>query len=490
MPRGKPDYHRATIMEGYDGANFIPLLVDEDGQLYSVMVGDDGGTPRLIKVDAQGRMMSRMTGMYGPNPKDVAVDADGNIVTRIKGSFGGLLRDVKVDVLGRLIGIFQGHDGIDYQDIYVDDTGRMIARIQGVAGGDEPLFTIEDGGDTGDILDWVQLSDGLEALSTSDYVKEGSKAIKLRVDASKSPLDKGGWRNADRTFNLDGMQHNWIYLWVYFPTLEYLTNDEPCLKYKIGSSVANWVALYAYKISLSQGWNLLKLDLDNPIDTAGDVDWTAIDFQIFEVISVTDNTDDYFCVLDSIIVVKPNEASGTVLDVATDKDGLLMSKMLGDYAGLQKPIICTKHGILKNDISNQSLRTQVSNTHRGGIKHIYKNRLHPALETYTMCDISGAGMIAGGFLRHYAIASHNGCGIQVTIDGVTIQNMSFFYLDYCNVNNSWNWIFNMIKYDDPNNEYMIGFPHGITFETQFKIEVTEVTAGAATSNLYLLYSLF
>jgi len=94
------DFQRGTILYAYDGENFIPVLVTEDGGMYVLLQGaDPDGDPVTVRADADGQLITILRGQSG---QYVAVDDDGYMTTVIKGNYGGNLRTIWVDADGRL----------------------------------------------------------------------------------------------------------------------------------------------------------------------------------------------------------------------------------------------------------------------------------------------------------------------------------------------------------------------------------------------------
>lgn len=167
------------------------------------------------------------------------------------------------------------------------------------------LKILDDCGDTSNIEDWLEVLDGLNPVDETTLVKQGSHAMALGIDADKDAADSGKWENPQNQGDLSGYQHDWVYFWVYLPTLDYLDPGAFCLVYNIGSDVSNRLAFYFTKASLSVGWNLVKCDLDNPSGTFGTVNWTAVDYQTITIYETTDNTHDFTIYVDSIMFVRP-----------------------------------------------------------------------------------------------------------------------------------------------------------------------------------------
>jgi len=100
MASGFPDWTRAIVLLGWDGTNFIPVLLDEDGNLNVLLRGEDaGGDLHMVRVDDNGQIISVMRGSSG-NYLDV--DALGYMTTVIKANYEGDLTTVACDDTGRL----------------------------------------------------------------------------------------------------------------------------------------------------------------------------------------------------------------------------------------------------------------------------------------------------------------------------------------------------------------------------------------------------
>lgn len=100
MTSGFPDWTKAIALLGWDGTQFIPVLLDEDGNLNVLMRGEDGtGTLRTVAVDASGQIVTILRGSDG---NYVSVDASGFLTTVLKGAYGATLKTIAVDVDGKL----------------------------------------------------------------------------------------------------------------------------------------------------------------------------------------------------------------------------------------------------------------------------------------------------------------------------------------------------------------------------------------------------
>lgn len=100
MATGFPDWTRAIVLLGWDGTNFIPVLLDEDGNLNILMKGEDaGGDLHMVRVDTDGQIIMVPRGVSG---NYMAVDASGFMTTVIKADHEGALTTVACDDTGRL----------------------------------------------------------------------------------------------------------------------------------------------------------------------------------------------------------------------------------------------------------------------------------------------------------------------------------------------------------------------------------------------------
>lgn len=100
MASGFPDWTRAIVLLGWDGTNFIPVLLDEDGNLNVLMRGEDAlGDLHMVRVDADGQIIMVPRGASGHY---LDVDAAGFMTAVIKGNYEGDLITVKADDQGRL----------------------------------------------------------------------------------------------------------------------------------------------------------------------------------------------------------------------------------------------------------------------------------------------------------------------------------------------------------------------------------------------------
>jgi len=100
MSKGFPDWTRAIVLLGWDGENFIPVLLDDLGNLNIYMQGEvSEGVHHMIRVDDDGRIIILLRGRDG---NLLTVDGEGYMTTVIKGSYLGALKTLAVDSDGKL----------------------------------------------------------------------------------------------------------------------------------------------------------------------------------------------------------------------------------------------------------------------------------------------------------------------------------------------------------------------------------------------------
>jgi len=100
MATGFPDWTRAIVLLGWDGTNFIPVLLDGDGNLNVLLRGEDAlGDLHMVRVDDSGQIIMVPRGASG-NYMDI--DADGFMSTVIKAMGAAGLQTVSCDADGRL----------------------------------------------------------------------------------------------------------------------------------------------------------------------------------------------------------------------------------------------------------------------------------------------------------------------------------------------------------------------------------------------------
>lgn len=504
MASGKPDWNRIVTVQGKYNDEWIPMKVDSTGQLYIAItgqqinvtqldddrniMGDDGGEKRYIAVDANGVMLSRMKGLYDGGLYDIAIDINGVMLSRMQGIYSGSAKDVTLDTNGNIISVIKGDDSGTLRTVYVDGTGKMVTRIQGATGGDLIVYVLDDCGDSDPISNWAGAIDALDPVISTTFVREGSKSMELGVDASLNGLDYATWVNQQTKGDLTGLNNDKVKIWVWISTLDYLVATGTALKYGIGSGIGDFYYFNFTKAQLSIGWNELECDLSNPDGSTGSPDWSVIDIQFFDIYEIISNTEDFYIVVDSIVIVRDNPSPGTMKDLNTDANGFLLTKMVGSFGDYLKALTCDRYGNLRVNLTQADHSPLVTGRSRGSMQNTYLARTHPGIEEYTMCDIKGPGMVNSFGVLHSATGDHSNCKPEVVLDGVALEELTFDGLKKYNFTHPDATIPFLLLCDDTTHKYSVGIKAGLYFQTQLKFILNE-RVGAATTQIRATYTL-
>jgi len=496
MASGKPDWNRVVTMQATDGASWIPIKCDATGQLYIALsgqqidvtqldadrniLGNDGGTKRYVSVDSNGVILARLKGAYDSGLLDISVDSSGILLARLKGIYSGTLKDISVDADGQMIVVIKGDDDGTLRTLYVDSEGKLVTRIQGATGGDLVVYVLDDCGDTSDITDWVENDDALAPEITTTYVREGSKAMKLGIDASAAGTDVATWINQRSFGDFTGLTTYTIKMWVWISDLTYLAPVLPALYFTIGSFLNEYYQFHAYKDALVQGWNELSFDLSSPDATVGTVDWTAIDYIEFVVRSVDSNTHDYYVIVDSIVIVRLNEDPGVLTDLNTDENGFLLTKMVGSFGDYLKPIQVDRYGFLRCNITDQQRKPVLCNHNAASLRLIEGYETSSVAATKELFNLVGCGIINTFVLWLYASATRKDDRVNITIDGTLMLNMSLYDMNRFGLTDKNGSIPFLVLYDDSTFKYSVSMKPGIYFSESVLVEVIHVYAATAT----------
>lgn len=171
----QPDWTRAYLLMAKDGSgNIIPILVDADGQMYSVLRGLDAlGAPQTVKVDSDGQLYVVLRGASGEN---VYVDSNGYIAAVLKGDHDGTLTNVAVDASGRLSAFVVDSSDV-WDQIVTCGNAELAARL-----GSPVLYH-----QTGRVVFLEDFSHGLQRWSKTEL---GTGAA---VEISPVAAESGGY---------------------------------------------------------------------------------------------------------------------------------------------------------------------------------------------------------------------------------------------------------------------------------------------------------
>lgn len=484
MASGKPDWNRIVTIQGKDGDDFRPILVDGAGQMYIALTGQ--------RIDVGQEDSDRIiVGKDGEELHYIAVDGDGVILSRMQGKYDAVTqKDVKVDVNGNMISLMKGADGEELTTLFVDDEGKMVARIQGVTGGDLVVYVLDDCGDSDNVSNWAGAIDALDPVESTTFVREGSKSMELGIDASLNGLDYATWVNQQTKGDLTGVNNDKVKIWIWISTIDYLLAAGTALKYGIGSGIGDFYYFNFTKAQLNIGWNELECDLSSPDGSTGTPDWSAIDVQFFDVYEIVANTDDFYIVVDSIVIVRDNPAPGTLKDLNTDANGFLLAKMVASFGDYLKPLACDRYGNVRVNPTQTDKKPLIIGDYTQTPIPLAVFRNHPAIETYQLCNIPGPGMILSLLTYHYANVGHTGCFISLIIDGVTIQNKTYATLNAYKMTTDNTAMMPLVNYDTTNNRYMNSTRKWLYFKESLRITIDEVVGTAGNTRLEMNYVLF
>lgn len=107
-------------------------------------------------------------------------------------------------------------------------------------------------------------------------------------------------------------------------------------------------------------------------------------------------------------------------------------------------------------------------------------------ETQEEWNISGKGVILGGWMAIGNITDINKCILTVKIDGQTNQFRSMYWMDWYNIITPNSGIMYLTKLDEDNKDVILSFSVGVPFGNNFLVTVknsTDADAYTATGNL-------
>lgn len=467
MASGRPDWHSIITISGREGTTFRPIKVDADGQMYIAMTGQTIDVDNLpIDYFKTGQDVGRIKGDDDDTPRLVAVDASGILLSRMKGS----------------------------------------------AFGDITLHILDDCGDNDAVVNWVRNSDALDPLENKVYVKQGSTSVKLQIDASASAQDYGLWINSRDLGDLSAYQNNWAYLWVYFDTLDYLLAEGTAFQYWMGTDSNNHYRWFFTKANLVLGWNLIKCDFNDPDYVKGAQNWANCQYQRLYVTELVDNTNDFTLYVDSIKIVRPSTSAGYLRDIGVDEQGIMLSKMAGEYGGVLKTLAIDADGlmlsIMKGNFGGTLKTIEVdtdgmmkANLSAQGLDFIYQKPLYTeqklaqdihfnfgGVGTRDCITINGSGIVLSGYVWFYGNVA-NDPTVILSVDDVQCESMLLSQGIERNRTAPSSGNLFLTRYDELEDQACVGISPGITFETKLMIKVHNPVAGAIEGDVILNYAL-
>lgn len=187
-------------------------------------------------------------------------------------------------------------------------------------------------------------------------------------------------------------------------------------------------------------------------------------------------------------VALSGQYDSTLVPVAVDVDGNLLSVMKGLFGAVLKTIAVDGDGVMKANLAVQDLERLVMRTSYGPVESASLVHMFGGVGRYDIVDLVGKGSILGGWVRHPTAVSHSNCAIEITLDGTSLGYPNFWFMNILNIVKMYDASCHLLYYDDEGFDYVLGFPYGWTFDTSLKITFRE-NVGASNWYGYLYYSL-
>jgi len=188
---------------------------------------------------------------------------------------------------------------------------------------------------------------------------------------------------------------------------------------------------------------------------------------------------------DSIISGK---YAATFVPVGVDVNGNMLAIMQGDFGGALQTIAVDAAGRMIANLGAQDMPVVTISNTPGDPVHQLITYNFLGIGTEDVVDVTGSGVILGGWLQHSAGISHKACQYSFYIDGVWCAVDDFEHMNFYNMTDQANYFFNLSRYDDINFEYVVLFTPGIYFKTSMKLRIHELV-GASTCLGFILYTL-
>lgn len=118
------------------------------------------------------------------------------------------------------------------------------------------------------------------------------------------------------------------------------------------------------------------------------------------------------------------------------------------------------------DIISQTLAEVITRNKYGVLQH-YAASGSGELGYTTLFSVTGKGIIYGGFLN----TSHKDAFLRITIDGTIINTPSHDSLNTLGIISPEQYLVFSLFHDAVNDSYNMGIKSGITFETDYKVEL-------------------
>jgi hypothetical protein len=130
------------------------------------------------------------------------------------------------------------------------------------------------------ITDWSSANDGGTIATDHNYVRVGSYSLQLPIDVSASVNTYADFLyepSAPVDLSESGLSTGWFAFPLHIPDISKLATTS-ALNIRLGSSSSDYIGWNVDNADLKDGWNYIVMDCENEDETAGTVDWSAIDY--------------------------------------------------------------------------------------------------------------------------------------------------------------------------------------------------------------------
>jgi len=141
------------------------------------------------------------------------------------------------------------------------------------------------------------------------------------------------------------------------------------------------------------------------------------------------------------------------------------------------------------DIAYQELSEQIVRPKYGGAILGPALAEVGALETTSLLEISGKGMIYGGVLWIDYTSTQQDSIVYLWVDGAKLLGFSFENMMRFNIIKPRSYPFTINVYNNIDFVYACGFSYGVTFETSLEITYREMHNTTPSVNVNLVYAL-
>lgn len=141
------------------------------------------------------------------------------------------------------------------------------------------------------------------------------------------------------------------------------------------------------------------------------------------------------------------------------------------------------------DIAYQALAEMITRPKYGAAQVAEASEVVDASGVTELISITGKGMIYGGALWMDYTSTQKDSSPLLTIDGNEFRDDGLYTINFMNWNNPLILPISILKYDDTNFVYCVGFAYGYTFETSVLVSYSEKHGTTPTVNASLYYAL-